>query len=217
MKIKKIVTIAKAMISDLPVEENWYKERISICNSCPLNSEHIDPKALNFKQKSTLEFVCKEGEKRICTACGCCIERKASVKSSICGKIEIGEEPLWNAIQLESNLDKNLVVENLSTNVGDISQNKQIFLINLFKTTEQVVKFDIKVQNLKGMEFSNQRLSCSCLSSSVSKIDSTSYQIDTKISIKDFRPGLNERTMEFEYLTRGGQKRSINFKFSYVK
>lgn len=220
MSLKKAVTIAKSMINDLPVDQKWYQDRISACAACPLNTENMTPEQisnLSAKMKFTLEYGCKKDEKRLCSICGCCTDRKAAVKSETCPKKDIGQEPEWLPIQIENSLDKNIVIENLTPDHGRIFQNGAVFFINLKKTDKPVLNFDIIVQNLKGLKFHYQRVGCSCLLSSVTTIDDKSLRVETKISIKDFRPGLNERSMEIDYFNRNNQKRSVSFKFVYSK
>lgn len=214
MGIKKVMTIAGAILSENPVNEDWYQERLAICEGCPLNSKNIASENLDISTKA--KNLARPGQP-VCTACGCWINDKASVKSEVCGRVKKGKNPLWPALELELDLDRKVTIENLSPKIGVISQSGPIFVVKLNKSEEPVVMFEFLVSNSSGFKFETQRLSCSCLSSTVTQENKNSCKIAAKISIKDFKIGLNERAMEIKYVTRNRQSKSINVKFQYIK
>ena len=80
--IKKIIRIIRSKTRDKSkIQDNWYKERLTICNSCPLNSKNTDRKNLKYWTLRILNL----GE-YFCTKCGCEIKAKCSEEMEECPK-----------------------------------------------------------------------------------------------------------------------------------
>jgi hypothetical protein len=95
--IKDLRTIVKAKFSDKSGLGSWYTDRLEICNLCPLNHKNKVEAGEELTAREKI-FVTANLGKPTCTACGCEIAAKASVKEAECGLAERGEEPLWTAI-----------------------------------------------------------------------------------------------------------------------
>lgn len=213
--IKKAGTIAGAMLAKIPTEEPWYQERIAHCNICPHNSDNKPQETLDATVVFKNKYVCPEG--RVCTACGCCIDRKALVKTEVCGLIKIGEKPLWGAIDIE-NPDEGLLVKNLTPNTGQITQEGPIYAILLKTQTTPTVKFDFEIQDASRMEFVSSNSSCSCTVAHPEVIDRKTLRFSVKISTISFKEGqLTERGLEIKYKNGNGVNKSISIKFRYKK
>ena len=80
--IKKIPTIIRAKLKDKSnlESEEWYKNRIETCKSCPLLSTNTEgTKGWKYKILDLLNF-----KQAFCTVCGCEIKAKASEKLESC-------------------------------------------------------------------------------------------------------------------------------------
>lgn len=95
--IKDLRTIVKAKFSDKSKLGGWYTDRLEICNMCPRNHKNKVAAGEELTAREKI-FVTANLGKPTCTACGCEIAAKASVKEEECGLVKEGEEPLWTAI-----------------------------------------------------------------------------------------------------------------------
>ena len=78
--MKKISKIAKAFLSETPTEESWYKQRLETCSSCEYNTDNIPEDQVTMADKLKMKI---PSCNRVCTACGCCIDQKASLKEEV--------------------------------------------------------------------------------------------------------------------------------------
>lgn len=81
--IKKIPTIIKAKIRDKKRMAGviWYKQRLEICSTCPLNSKNKEDKSIKYYLLSLLNL-----RNDFCTDCGCELTAKASEEMEECPK-----------------------------------------------------------------------------------------------------------------------------------
>lgn len=80
--INKIITIIRAKLRDKEsITDQWYHDRVSICNACPHNSKNIDPVSKNLRYYI---FKYLNLNKDFCTICDCEIEAKASEEMEEC-------------------------------------------------------------------------------------------------------------------------------------
>lgn len=78
-------------IKKLPKEQDWYKDRLEKCLSCPMNTKNgAEVKGI---LKNTAKVLVDE-EFGQCSLCGCPVERKCSVKAEKCPKNPPEWEPL---------------------------------------------------------------------------------------------------------------------------
>lgn len=213
MSLRKAKTIASAkldkMLGHLPVDEAWYKERREICGSCEYNSKNVPKEELTFLDKR----LCLGGER--CTACGCCVDLKTSVKNAVCGLAEIKKVPKWNAIEIEG--EDGLQITNLDTSVKTTQAGKE-FLIDFGGSSEKVLKFDFSLHKNSGVEFSKWAVACGCTHvENVEQVDPNTLRIIGTISTLGFRTGLNEKTLTIEYKNRFDKYKIAAIRFRVIK
>lgn len=88
--------IAKSKFSNKDNLSSWYKERLKICQECPLNSVNKPRKDWTMQERA---WVAANLGKPTCLACKCEITAKASLPHATCGKKTIGLEPDWIPIE----------------------------------------------------------------------------------------------------------------------
>jgi hypothetical protein len=212
-ELRKIKTIAESFINKLPLEEEWYQNRLDICAVCPKNTDNMEFLSGDLKVKTRV--LCPET--RACSACGCCIDRKASVKSEVCGLVEIGEEPKWSAIEIESKKDKNLKVENLRLNEITMSVNDLGQYEAVVSTDKPKIDFEFKLTRGNKIEVREVVKTCSCTSSdTIENPDGTTNVIFT-ISTKGFTQNKQvSKTIVVKYIVNN-HPREIEFKAKITK
>lgn len=217
MSIKKAKVIAKAFLSDLPIGEDWYEERLAICNTCEYNTKNKNKSELSITDRIKISTgVCDNSNH--CTACGCCIERKCSVKSEVCGLQSIGKTPKWTPIESFSDIDDKLSVENLSPNKCRLKFNENRFIFDFGTVSENKISVSFKLTRKGGLDIVNQRAGCSCTVSDVQKIDDNTQIFNVDISTKSFRA--NQETNKTLFVTirdRSNNTKSVDFLFKITK
>lgn len=78
-------------IKPLPKDEDWFKDRISKCLECPLNTKN--GAQLDSAKKKVATVLVNE-EYGQCSLCGCPVERKASLKDEECPD----NPPKWGSL-----------------------------------------------------------------------------------------------------------------------
>lgn len=211
--IKKAIVIAKALTTAPPVEEEWYQNRLEICKGCEFNSENVAKESWSLATK--IKNDARPGEP-VCTACGCWINAKAGVRTEVCGRVKLGKVPLWPALQIENSLDPGLSIDNLSPTLGTIVQEGEIFVINLKKQEELLVLFNFQLIHETGFVYEYSRPSCSCTVAEVKIVNPKICQFSLKISTKEFKVGITERSLEVGY-RQGRHLKKAYIKFRYIK
>lgn len=198
MSLDKAKTIVKAFLEPLPVHEKWYQERLAKCEVCPLNSKN--KKKLSLADKLNIanlvkKGICDSGDH--CTACGCCIERKCATRTEDCGKVKIGETPEWKALDIQSEVNKNISLINMSPTVGEISVSKKEFTYDFGENDSAKLEFRFRVNRKDGkFDLKAYRPGCSCTSvDDVIKIDDNTTEFLVSVSTNSFRKGWNERKL----------------------
>lgn len=218
MEMKKVKTIAKAFLSDLPVEEVWYQERLSICNTCDKNTKNMSEEELSFVDKLKIKTgICVGEDNSHCTACGCCIFQKCATKTESCGMKEIGKTPKWNALEIED-VDGRLAFEALH-NTGKISKNGSEVLFDFGTSSEKVLKASFVIKSERQISFSKYSVSCGCTHpSTIEQPTNKSIKSNVDISTLGFRVGLNEKTMTIEYIeSKTNKLNKLTIRFRVIK
>lgn len=207
----------KAFTESLPEGEDWYEKRMAICETCPLNSKNMAREQLSGTDKVKIDLnVCPEGDH--CTACGCCTHRKASQKSETCGKKEIGEEPLWVAVEVESVNDKKVTIENITPDIGNLIEEENTIIFDAGETSKERVDFILGVNRKGNFELKNVRIGCKCTVAEPEKISDNHYKFNIALSTKDFRQGANvERSFVVEYYGDKNEVSEITVKIKLKK
>jgi hypothetical protein len=213
-KINKAKTIIKAFTNDLPIGEAWYEKRLEICSTCELNSHNKEDGDLSFTEKIMTGSLCKE--KGQCTACGCCIAEKTSVKSMNCGLAEVGKVPKWKAIEVESRKG-NLVLE-IVGEAGEIKQHNNGFLYDFGVVPMIVAKGGFKIKSQDPITYIKYAVGCGCTHpSSIAAEDDKTILVNVDISTLNFREGINEKTLTIYYKGKKGAIEEVDITFRIIK
>lgn len=198
--LEKAKTIAKAFLEPLPEGKDWYENRLKICSTCPYNTANIPKGQLKLKDKLKMKSGLCDNNNH-CTACGCCIERKAATKSENCGLEKLYMEPKWKALAAQSNIQKDIFMENMTPEAGEIIVEDKQFTYDFGETTENRLQFKFRIKRLKAkLEIKNYRPGCNCTSvDSISEIDENTTEFSVSISTKAFRKGWNSRKLYILY------------------
>jgi hypothetical protein len=218
MNLKKAKTIVKAFLDELPVDEKWYQDRIETCNGCEYNTKNITREDLKLTDKLKISTgVCDNNNH--CTACGCCIERKCSVKSETCGKVSIGLSPNWLALEVESELDKSISVINATPEIGTLSNGEGEFIYTVSPTASNKISFSLQIKRSNGLNIKSYNAGCSCTVGEIQVIDKETSQLNIDISTLKFKEGeITNKTLYVTYLldNKVGTK-TIKFLFKIFK
>lgn len=190
----KLKTIVQAFTTENPVNEKWYQDRMKICAGCEYNSDNIKDTKEGFVDKVKAEAkdkIC--GGKPHCTACGCCIDKKAGEDTETCGLKEIGLEPKWYAFRLETSDSKDLNVINESPEIGqiDLDITGSFFKFNIGETSLNTVPINLILERTKGLTITKLKAACGCTAVKGDVLNNTQTRISLKLSTTKF--GNNSR------------------------
>lgn len=186
----KVLNIYKSRVKDKSKLGDWYKKRISICNSCPSNTKNIDN--LSTKQKF-IKFA--NTNKDYCVECGCGVEYKTSIKSEEC---PLGK---WLAIETKQNTE-DFSIELKDPNETGASLNKDKTLVLDYGEIKKGNKSEVEIvlKHKIDIEVGRVLTSCGCATPKLDKEkDKTflSVTYDTKIV------GTANRKLEVQYKKNG--------------
>lgn len=218
MGLDKVKTIAKAFLSELPVDEKWYQDRLSACEVCEYNTKNIEKSKLKITDRIKIATHVCDNENH-CTACGCCIERKCSVKSENCGKLSIGLDPNWLALEVPSFVDKKISIINETPDIGKVYVNSGFFVYDVGKVNTQKVSFVFRIHKEDGIDVKNYNTPCSCSVAEMKIIDKKTVEFKLEISTKTFESNVEttrNMTITYNLNDRIGTK-NINLAFKIIK
>lgn len=203
MKAKgKIRTIAEAFKQVVPSEEPWFKEREEICNTCDYNSENQDYEKLDISQKLRINKICSKN--RMCTACGCCLDEKIGMKTSVCGLVELGLTPKWEALKTETSSSKDLDIEIIDKTAEkiDIDIKGQFFIISLGNVPETVKEIKINLSKAGGLKVTEVKAGCSCTVPVQKQINDDTVGLHIKLNTSGFTKNTRfEKNITVQYYT----------------
>lgn len=198
MSLKNVKNIVKAFTSEEPTQEEWYKKRMEICGSCEYNSANKDNSELTSAEKIKLSTVCSGDS--VCTACGCCVSRKARVKESVCGMVELGLEPKWGSIIAASPLDKNMVVNSQDSEVSVATDGNRVIVTRSYSKTQPKIKFLLNFLHLNtDVEMMSASAGCSCTASLHDKVSDRSFNLAVEVSTVGFKGEVVEKGLTVNY------------------
>ena len=215
MNIKKGITIAKALFSETPVNEDWYQKRLSICETCPLNSKNAE--SVSALQTKTSKYVCKGGP--VCTACGCCIELKAGVKTETCGLIEKPElgTPKWGPTLIEPKKSLRFSVEDLNLSGSRLSYGDNGSVVLDVEAEGNAVELKLRISAKGAFEVLSIVAGCTCTAHSIQKEADNKYIVSFTISLLSFKQGvITQKTASVRYLD-GRNVKELPFFFKILK
>lgn len=179
----KASKIYEGWTTEPAVNEDWFIKRMEICHTCPLNSAN---KNKNLIEKSK-EFLFREP---FCTACGCPLSKKLTVKRSVCGLEDLGKEPLWGALTVEGkNNLKQTYVENPGSESFSVKQISGVYVLDFGKTSEDTVPVFFKIFVPIQYKYVTAIASCGCTQLAITELGKGIYQVTGKISTKSFHTG----------------------------
>lgn len=214
INLKKAKTIVKAFSEDLPVEEEWYRERLTACDTCEWNSKNKDVNSLLTKTKEST--ICKGTS--VCTACGCCIAQKASVKSEVCGMKEKGLEPKWGAIEVEGKVDSRIKVENKTVGSDEFFVDGAGAFVLETSSKEVSVPFKFRVDGGELFNIRTLTNTCSCTSSGVEETTQGNYYVYMNISTNSLQIGVpSTKIVKAKYTIGKEKEKDLIFKLKITK
>lgn len=150
-KIQKLKDIVEGNTIPRPVGEDWYKNRLEICKTCPLNSNNPEATGKTWFREFIVAKRDKNGE--YCTACGCPIDRKAALQRSICGideneeMIQAGMKPKWFPVSIENDDSEFFRITNINHEQSDMSYDEKLktFDFDFGKTDKQVLRAKFQI------------------------------------------------------------------------
>lgn len=214
ISLKKAKTIVKAFSEDLPVEEDWFRERLSACDTCEWNSANKSDNTILTKTKEAT--ICKNTS--VCTACGCCIAQKASVKSETCGMQDKGLEPKWRAIEVEGSVDSRIKVENKTEGHSEFFAEKTGAFVTAIESSEVSVPFHFIVDGGKKFNIRTLTNTCSCTSSGVEEVSQGNYEVKMAVSTRSLKVGEpSTKIVKAKYTIGDEKEKEILFKLRITK
>lgn len=213
---KKIRNIADAFMHPLPVDEAWYQDRLAICSGCEYNSDNVDDTDKSLVHKLR-EVANPCPEKRHCTACGCCIDRKTAVAGETCGMTELGMKPKWESIVVDDLSNKGVFIANKNPEVYKLLREGSKFTIDLGKVAQETVSFSFEVHTPKNYIFRNAIAGCGCTFIDKGEIEEGVFGFPIKLSTQNFaKNALTVKAISL-YFKEGEIQRVINVQLKVVK
>lgn len=190
--LKKAIDIKDAWTREVPVNEQFYKDRVSKCFSCEHNTLNGGKGNL---LASTLTSTVDNGL-GVCSLCSCPVYRKASIKRQECPD----NPKRWEAIEteirpnLKGSLNDMFDIEPLK-NVISISKrdNRPVYDL-ICNDTESSLYLEFKVKLLFEGKVSSFREHCSCTKGFVEKVNNKEYIVKVSVTKED----VAKHTVSFE-------------------
>lgn len=191
--------IKEGWTNNISLDEPWVQERMKHCLPCEYNSANKEKNLLNNFLDSTV------GPR--CTACGCPIEKKLTVKRATCGLKDLGQEPKWFPLVVEGIITlRGTSIEAVDGFDYILSQDKdlagkQVYQLNFGLQSKPVVDFEFVVFVPIKYSLVSLIAECSCTSLNHKTLGDGRYQISGKVSTLNFntgRPTTRQVTLRFD-------------------
>lgn len=205
--LDKLRIIAKAKFSNKSNLGDWYNSRLDICDQCPINSKNI--KKLSAKEIAMVTF---NGGKPTCTACGCEVAAKTSVRGEECGLTKRNQTPLWGKLPvIEIGSFDDFYIENLSSDIVTMTIEDKISLDYGDIKKGAKATFQLSVRDKKNLVTKLEVLSsCGCTVPSISKKGETYF---VSVKYDSLRVGKINKNITFRLVREG---LTYNFKANIV-
>jgi hypothetical protein len=214
MNLGKAGKIIQSHINELPVDEQWYQDRISICNSCPFNTKTTTEKGpLISAMLSKVGVINSE----YCVACGCPIKNKASVKSEACGLVKRGEEPKWFPMEVDSLVLKGCFLKNTEPEKYRIEDGVDHFILRPKPSHKEKIEVNTEMFVPKEYSLSRAEVSCGCVVTTAKRIDENNYGVNIKVSTLAFEKGQEDTKKIYFTFTNGGIVKKVSIKLKMVR
>ena len=200
--MNKIKNIIEGFSGDLPTEEDWYKKRISLCNSCEFNSANGAP--LSVACAGIKKLACPSADKGSCNQCCCCVEQKCKVKSEACPKGK------WTALTAKGG---DFEVELVSP--GKLTKSNGGFIVDVGMINGNNLPIILRTKSLKtNLFYDRVDVGCGCTTTSPKEIQrGREYEHKVNISLSSF--GEQRKTMDIHFTTSNRVSKVVNLVFKY--
>jgi hypothetical protein len=209
----KISNIVEGFTSDIPVNEEWYQKRVSICNGCEFNS--LNGATLSLACKTLKNIGCPSEEKGSCNQCCCCIENKALVKAESCPKGK------WGAMTVASDKFK---VELISE--GIVKYNKPTrqangviiggdYIIDLGTVVSDSLQVVFETNSIsKQFLYETSKAGCSCTTTFPKEIlKGRVYRHSVNIDLSSY--GQQTKNLELTFLGSNNNRETVLIKIKF--
>lgn len=227
--------ILKAFANPVPADQDWYQRRMEACTTCEFNTKNMKEEEVPFLEDIKINRnipglkkpLCPEGS---CLFCGCCVDRKSSVKSEFCAikkvigdpsyakykpMLKEGQQPKWDSVEALFPTDAKISCFTDSENVV-LTRDSRSFVLE-FKNFDPIVEATIRVTRKPEFDFKSFTVGCGCTVPAAKKIDDTTVEFNIRVVTQTFREGLNEKTMEIQYFKNGNTVATIPVKLKITK
>lgn len=190
--LKKAVDIKDAWTNEVPVNEDFYKERLNKCFSCEHNTLNGGRGNL---LTSTLTKTIDNGL-GVCSLCSCPVYRKAAVKRQECPD----NPKRWTSINTEIRPElKGTIKEMFDViplqNVVKVEKRENRPIYDLIcEDTKDTLYFEFKVKTLFNGKVNDFREHCPCTKGFIEKIGDNEYVVKVSVVKEDS----SKHTVSFE-------------------
>jgi hypothetical protein len=200
--MSKINNIIEGFTNELPLNEDWWKNRMSICGSCEFNS--LNGAELSVMCKTAKAIGCPSKEKGSCSKCCCCLEQKTSVKSEEC---PLGK---WKAMETVSNQFKVTL-----KSIGEVKVQDKDIVIEVGNITEDFLRLDFETNSVsKNLVYEGAKAGCSCTTTFPKELKrGRSYEHSISISIASF--GKQNKKLELYFVGNNRDKHVLPIIIKY--
>jgi len=200
--MNKIKNIIEGFSGELPSEEEWYKNRMSLCNNCEFNSANGAP--LSIACATIKKVACPSAEKGTCNQCCCCVEQKAKVKAEACPKGK------WTALSVSSN---DFEIE-LKT-PGTLTKSNGQFVVDMGMISGKNLPILFTTKSTSGnLYYERASAGCSCTTNIPKEIQKGRvYEHSANISLSAF--GAQQKKLEIHFLTSNKVSKVVYITFKY--
>lgn len=173
----KVKTIIDAFTKQ-KTEEEWYLKRLDICSTCSYNSKNVGGILLSIKDVLGAS----------CTACGCFISEKASMREEECGLAEISMTPKWGKLSILVADKKEYSLHNNTPDICRLYLQQDEYFIDFGKVDRDVtVSAQVLLDGIHNVK--SVSASCGCTTPQKNNLSKGLTQLDISIKTNNFKGG----------------------------
>lgn len=188
-RIEQGKMIISAITSDVPEGQSWYEERLAKCETCEYNSDNVAEEkraTIHTIHEKKCQVASLGKYKRFCTACTCCIDMKCGQPRAICGKADLGLEPLWLPIKVELEDGTGFSIIKHGTTTYEVGEENGFLIIDMGETNQPMVSLDFVVFAPMQYNFLLAKPNCGCTVATTEQVEPYKTKISLKISTENF-------------------------------
>lgn len=161
-KVSKAKTILRAFTQTSNIDPTLLEQRREACKTCPRNSMNVDVTTMGLKDRMQHTLA-----KPFCTICKCFIAEKTSQETEECALTEIGEQPLWTRLKLETTGSTDLNMINKSPDKINVDMDEETgeYIIGykpINISSDTNIRFSLEKDGLP-ITVNQMIVNCSCL------------------------------------------------------